>query len=263
MPLAPPSRLKAFFAFAILFVLYQSAEGLGGRVLDNFGIQAALMVAALVAGWPVARWLGWRGYEAYGLDLRLASFAVLAAGLMLTLAAKGAALAAGLSLGIASVGATPETLGALAGAGFLATAALTTFVPSITEDILTRGFLLRAIGVRWSGPAFVLASAALFTVNHIYRFDWGVSEQVRLFCCGLAYAAAAWRWRTLWGAVGLHWGYNLANAVWERLSPVSIDAVVAGRWLTAAVHLVLLAIIVALPRRTADGKPDQMPAYHS
>ena len=70
MSLAQPPRLKAFVAFAILFVLYQSAEGLGGRVFDNFGIQAVLMVAALLAGWPVARWLGWRGYEAYGLDLR-------------------------------------------------------------------------------------------------------------------------------------------------------------------------------------------------
>jgi membrane protease YdiL (CAAX protease family) len=232
-------------------------------VLDNFTVQAVLMVAALVAGWPVARWLGWRGYEAYGLDLRWTSFAVLGAGLMLTLMAKGAALVAGVSAGIASVGAAPAALGALAGAGFLASVALTTFIPSIAEDILTRGFLLRAIGVHWTGPAFVLASATLFTANHIYRFDWGLSEQARLFCCGLAYAAAAWRWRTLWGAVGLHWGYNLANAIWERFSPVSIDDVVAGRWLTVAIHLVLLAIVVALPRRTADGRSGQIPAYHS
>jgi len=263
MPLAPPSPLKAFAAFALLFVVYQSAEGLGGRVLDNFAVQAALMVAALLGGWPVARWLGWRGYEAYGLDRRRTSFAILAAGLMLTLIVKGAALAAGLSAGIASVGAAPGAPGVLAGAGLVAGAALTTFIPSVAEDILTRGFLLRAIGVRWTGPAFVLASAALFTFNHIYRFDWGISEQARLFCCGLAYAAAAWRWRTLWGAVGLHWGYNLANALWERLSPVSIDDVVAGRWLTAVLHLILLAIIVALPRRAADDAPDQIPAYHS
>ena len=263
MPLAQISRPKAFVAFVILFVLYQSAEGLGGRVFDNFGIQAGLMVAALLAGWPVARWLGWRGYEAYGLDLRWTSFAVLIGGLMLTLMAKGAALAAGLSSGIASVGAAPEMFGALAGAGFLASAAVTTFIPSVAEDILTRGFLLRTIGVHWTGPAFVLASAALFTVNHIYRFDWGISEQVRLFCCGLAYAAAAWRWRTLWGAVGLHWGYNLANEVWARLSPVSIDDIVAGRWLTAAIHLILLALIVVLPRRATRETPVQIPAYHS
>lgn len=263
MPPSPPSRLKVVFAFVILFVLYQSAEGLGGRVLNNFGVQATLMVVALLAGWPVARWLGWRGYEAYGLDLRRTSFALVAVGLMLTLVAKGGALAAGLSTGIASVGEMPQGLGLLAGATFLAVTAVTTFIPSVTEDILTRGFLLRTSGISWTGPAFVLASAALFTANHIYRFDSGPSEQVRLFCCGLAYAAAAWRWKTLWGAVGLHWGYNFANALWQQVSPVTIDDVVAGRWLTAALHLVLLAIVLGLPRRTADGPPDQIAANHS
>lgn len=53
------------------------------------------------------------------------------------------------------------------------------------------------------------------------------------------------RWRTLWAAVGLHWGYNFAN---ELLGPLAVitDAE-AGRWLTAAVHLGVLAMVLLIP----------------
>lgn len=265
MPIATPSRLKIALAFALLFLLYQSAEGVGDRLLHNSAVQSGLMLLAFLAAWPVGRWLGWRGFDAFGLDAGRGVLPLLGGGLMLGLLAKGAGLALVLATGAGLQEQAPTGPAATSALVFLAGAALTTFVPSVTEDILTRGFLFRTIGVRWRGVTFVVVSAALFTANHIYRFDAGVSEQVRLFCMGLAYAAAAWRWRSLWGAVALHWGYNLANAVWGQFAPVATNEVATGRWITAAIHIALLLIIVLPPRRPLAplAAPDQMPAYHS
>ena len=139
----------------------------------------------------------------------------------------------------------------------LAGTALVTFIPSLTEDILTRGFLLVAIPAVLAGQGrrglrfwpYVLLSAALYTANHLWRFDWGWSEQVRLFCLGLAYGAAAWRWRSLWGAVALHWGWNLSNALVPELLAVETIAPVAGRFVSAAAHLALFLIVLLWPDR--------------
>ncbi len=239
-----PGWPRVLIAFAIMFAVYQAAEGLQTVFAPTSPLGPALMLAALLIAWPLGRWLGWRGYDAYGLDLRGRSFRLLAAGLLLAALAKGASLAAGLAIGAYL---PPPAFGFSLSLPFVATAMLTSFVPSLAEDILARGFLLRTVPVRLGVWPYVLASAALFTTNHIWRFDWGPSEQVRLFCLGLAYAAAAWRWRTLWGAVALHWGWNLANVLAGAILPLEAAGVADGRMVSAGVHLVLFAMLMLLP----------------
>ena len=92
------------------------------------------------------------------------------------------------------------------------------------------------------------ATVELLFGVHVWRFDWGITEQVRLFCLGLAYGAAAWRWRRLWGAVALHWGWNLTNVLVDHLMPTDTIATDPARCLSAAVNLAMLAIVVLLPR---------------
>ena len=245
---ASPVRLLA--AFAILFLLYQSAEGIGARMLGSFPVPAGLMVATAFAAWPLGRWLGYRGYDAFGLDLRLRSIGLCGALLLSAVAAKALAILIGVQAGVYAVApALPmPSLASVTAAGALL--AISTFIPSIAEDILTRGFFLRAANPGWSGAVFVLGTALLFVANHIYRFDAGISEQVRLFAVGTACAAAAWKWQTLWGAVGLHWGYNLSNGI---LGPLVSDLGTShsGRWITTGVHLGLLAVVLLLPRDAA------------
>ena len=199
------------------------------------------MLAALLVTWPLARWLGWRGFEAYGLERFPCWWLWVAGGLGLAALAKAVTLVAG--PGEASM--TGATFGIMA----LLFAVLTTFVPSLVEDILTRGFPLRTFPLRLGGVVYVVACAALYTLNHVWRFDWGASEQIRLFCMGLAYAAAAWRWRTLWGAVALHWGWNLANALSGPLVDVEGASTDAVRLAGAAAHLALLVLVLLLPAR--------------
>lgn len=231
--------------FGLLFVLYQASESLQTRFAPGHPAGPALMLAMLLAAWPLGRWLGWRGYDAYGLDLRPGSMILLVAGLALAVATKLLTLVVGERLGFQAAANQVAQL-TLPFAGL---ALLTTFVPSVAEDILTRGILLRSLPVALGPWSFVLLSALVYTVNHLWRFDWGWTEQLRLFCLGLAYAAAAWRWRTLWAAVALHWGWNLGSALADGLMPVEVLDVDATRLLSAAAHLLLLALVLLLPRR--------------
>lgn len=246
-----PSVTRAAIGFACLFLLYQSAEGVGGRLLQTFPVQAGLMLACLAAAWPVSRSLGFRGLSAFALPLQSRALAWLPPLLVLAFALKAAALQAGLALGIYAT--EPAAAAPLAGlAAALPMLLLSTFVPSIAEDILTRGFPYRAAGIPWRrGVAFVTASSLLYVMNHLYRLSLGPMEWLMLFVFGLAYATALWRTGSLWAAVGLHWGWNLGNAALATLMPTATVDTNGGRLLSMAAHLVMLAAVLALGRRRA------------
>ena len=238
------SITRIAMAFLALFGLYQASEWLQTVFAPMNSVGPALMIAALLLAWPLGRWMGWRGYDAYGLDLQPVSFSLVGAGMLVAALAFLASRALGTALGVYTA---PGVIAAASVAG-IAFALVSTFVPSVVEDILTRGFLLRTLPVQLTAVFYVILSALLYTANHVWRFDWGISEQVRLFCLGLAYGAAAWRWRNLWGAVALHWGWNLTNVLAGQLMPSETISADAARYLSAAVNIVILAIIVLLPR---------------
>lgn len=247
-----PQRARAAIAFVVLFLLYQSAEGIGDRVLHSFAAQATLMTACVVAAWPLSRWLGFRGYGAWALDARVASFGWLGIGLALALSAKAIALWIGVRMGIyvaaAGVAAQPAAMVAAA----LPMLLLSTFVPSVAEDILARGFWYRGAGIAWRrGVAFVAFSSLAYVANHIFRLDLGAPEWTMLACFGIAYATALWRTGTLWAAVGLHWGWNLGNHLGDALVPLDIAAPAASPLLSAAIHLVFAAAILLMTRDAA------------
>ncbi|HTM96191.1 MAG TPA: CPBP family intramembrane glutamic endopeptidase [Croceibacterium sp.] len=238
-------------AFVILFGCYQAAEGLGTMLAPASPAGPALMCATLALAWPLGRWIGGGGYAAYGLAWHPGIPRLVAAGLLLAGLAKLASLALAAPLGAGALVASGARLSAVG----IALAAIITFIPSIAEDILTRGFLFRAFPLRLGPVAFIVGSALLYTLNHVWRFDWGVSEQLRLFCLGLAYAAATWRWRTLWGAVALHWGWNLANTLADPLLSLEGGRVDAARYVSAGAHLALLAVVLLLPKRQSEKLP--------
>lgn len=250
-----PHRWRAPLAFAALFLLYQSAEGIGQRWLHHFAVQAGLMVACVLAAWPLSHWLGYKGYGAYALQWRPArGWAWLAGGLALAMLAKTVAVAIGLRLGVYA-SADGQLAWADVGGSALAMLLVGTFVPSLAEDILTRGFWYRAAGIHWRrGVAFVLFSSALYVLNHVYRLGRGPLEWTMLFCYGLAYAAALWRSGSLWAAVGLHWGWNLANG-WLAVDTLDRSR---GSVFSALAHLAMLLVVLAVPASRRGGR--QVPA---
>jgi uncharacterized protein len=242
-----PSRLLA--VFAILFVAYQLPEGLGMRLLHSVPLMAALSIGFLPLAWLCGRMLGFpRGLDAWYMARTPGWLALLVMCFVLAVLAKVLAVLGGASIGVYSVGLT-------AGQGFDAVLLTAlgmlpyTFFPSVAEDIVTRGFLLRALTMPGRHWLFIVVSALLYVLNHIYRLSNGPLEWLMLFCFGLAYAAALRFSGSLWAAIGLHWGWNYAGQLADRLAQV--DAVVPGQGplISSVAHLVLLGLVVLAAKR--------------
>lgn len=226
----------------LLFALYQSPEGIGARWLHQDALAAGLMLAFLPAAWLAARKLGLRMGDAYALRWNGQRARQLAGTFGLGLAVKAAALALGLYGGIYHSGEPVAQPSGLVLAGAVVWLAFYTFVPSLAEDILTRGFWAGVPG--WPvGPAWVLGTALLYTLNHVFRLGLGPWEWAMLLCFGLAYGTAVWRSGTLWAAVGLHWGWNFAGQLGSLLGDwPAADADGARAW-SGGAHL-LMAVVV-------------------
>lgn len=242
-------------AFAVLFLFYQLPEGLGARLLHQPGTAALLMLAFLPVAWAVARWLGLSMAQGYALEWSRRNGGWLVAGLALALATKALAVWVGLQQGIyTTAGTSTPTAEAAAIAGTLAWLALSTFVPSLAEDIVARGFWWRVPGWSWSGPRLVVFTAVLYVLNHVYRLGAGPAEWLMLLCFGLAYGAALWRTGSLWAAVGLHWGWNFAGPALDLAWPVELADATLARYLSGAAHLLMLLVVLAAWRSRADVK---------
>ncbi|MBJ6762212.1 CPBP family intramembrane metalloprotease [Myxococcaceae bacterium JPH2] len=239
-----PHRAWVALAFLVLFAAYEAPEGLGGRLLGNATLAAVLMVSFHAVAWGVGRGLGYRnGFHAYALEWRPRALLPALAGMLVL---KPLSLFVGAALGWVRI----QPLASPPQASTVAVAALgllvTTFVPSLAEDIVARGFWLRAWPVAGRGVGYVLFSAACFVLTHVYRLGKGPMEWLMLFSLGLAFAAAAARTGSLWGAVGLHWGWNLANGGMDLV----VDVTPVGGWmpvLSAVTGLVALGWVVLLP----------------
>ena len=83
---------KVAAAFLVLFALYQASEWWQTIHDPASPIGPALMLLALLAAWPIGRWLGGSGYAAFGLENFPRWWLWLPVGMMLAAAAKAATL---------------------------------------------------------------------------------------------------------------------------------------------------------------------------
>jgi membrane protease YdiL (CAAX protease family) len=251
---SPASLLRLALVFAALFMAYQLPEGLGLRVLHSVPAMSVLMLLFFPVAWLAGRALGYRGFDAWYMSLTRNWGLLLAAAFVLAVLAKAASVALGGSIGIFRLTAPAPAAGwalLLAGLGMLAQ----TFFPSVAEDIVTRGFLMRALPAWSKRWVFVIASAGLYLLNHIYRLGNGPAEWLMLFCFGLAYGAALFYSHSLWPAIGLHWGWNFAGGFGDELVSVDVLAPDPYRLLSAAAHLAMLGVVVLVARQRAKTEP--------
>jgi membrane protease YdiL (CAAX protease family) len=239
--------------FVLLFVFYQLPEGLGLRTLQSVPATLVLWLLFMLVAWQCGRMLGFRGFDAWYMT-RPRWAVLLAMCFGVAVLAKALALGAGSAAGIYQV----HFAHGVARQAWLSAAIIAlayTVLPSIAEDIVTRGILMRALPALGRRPVFIVASALLYVLNHIYRLANGPLEWLMLFCFGLAYAAALYYSGSLWAAIGLHWGWNFAGKFADQVA--SIDAVPSqGPLVSAAAHLVLLGVLTLFARqlrRTRSG----------
>lgn len=230
-------------AFIVLFLCYQAPQALRTPML---------MLAFLPVAWLVARALKLGMGAAYALEWNRRTAWFLGGGFVIALLAKLGAEVIGTRLGIYAF-APPHSIPLTEILQVIAWTSLYTFVPSIAEDILTRGFWARIPAWPWTAWRFVSFTAAVYVLNHVYRLGNGPTEWLMLFCFGLAYATAFWRTGTLWAAVGLHWGWNFSGSFlggwWHGVEPGS------GWWLSALTHLLLAALCLLINRGAGVSAP--------
>lgn len=87
--------------------------------------------------------------------------------------------------------------------------AIGTLLPSLAEDILTRGYLMAYWPGKWNFSLLILLSSGVYVLNHIFRLD-KPDVLLYLFVLGLLLMWVFVATRSLWLTLGIHWGSNIA-----------------------------------------------------
>ncbi len=240
--------VRVWVAFALLFVAYQLPEGIGQHLLGSLAVQGALLIAFYAVAFGLSRWLGETSDVTYALPLDPGWSRNVVVPLGIAIGAKTLAVIVGGLTDVYDVtDAAPTNLGPFLGA--LGFAVVSTLLPSVAEDLLTRGFPY-AHGGRALRPAlFVVGSAAFYVLNHVYRLGNGPREWAMLFAFGVAYAVVVPATGSLWAAIGLHWGWNLGNALVPLVVDVQVRRPELSPWLSSAANLAAAGVVLVLAAR--------------
>lgn len=231
-------KIVSFLAgFLLLFFIYHFPE-----FFTAFWIMAVFKIGFLLLAFVTGRLQGWKGLEGFGLGLRMGWWQQLVKGLLLGL------LFFGLAEGLAVVFGY-EKFNGIAAADVLLKQLplilLMTFFPSIAEDILTRGYLYGHLFSKMKPWHWVLLSAVVYVLNHMWRLTESPAVLVYLFMLGLVLAFTVWKTKALWLALGIHWGANIAFE--SSHSIVQTEAIVAhdgSTWILAIVWLILFLLLL-------------------
>ncbi len=207
-----PSPLKSIIGFILLFAAYHAAEYMilfknstAGFLLLTF---VFFFVAALVAKWQDFKNLG-----AWGITFNRKAFFFLGIGLLIGLVANALAFLTCLLLHIETITFIPSFNSAIAQASLLI---FGTFFSSLSEDVLTRGYIFRHLNPRVNGLALILISSLVYVLNHIHRLNEPV-YLLYLFLIGIQLIIPLLFTKNIWYTLGVHWGgnivYHITNSV--------------------------------------------------
>jgi membrane protease YdiL (CAAX protease family) len=239
-------KVLSFFAgFILLFIIYHFPE-----FFSSLWIMAVFKIGFLVAAFFVARWQGWKGLGGYGLGLQKKWWQDLLRGLGTGL------LFFSLSVCLSNLLGYEKTTGfvpPMAIGKQLPLILLMTVFPSVAEDILTRGYLFGHLSTNMKPAIWIVLSAAVFLLNHLWRLGDGTPILVYLFSLGLVLACAVIRTHALWLAFGIHWGANIAfESSRAFMKSTSLVTHHGSTWLLAGCWLLLLLIMLLMPVRKKD-----------
>ncbi len=188
-----------------LWATYQLAEAFMHFYNDLFAFMS-LMATVVVLSHIVARQQGLAGIAAYKLDWNIEGKRLLIVGLMSGLITYSLSFLISLMAGREIITAT--NLGNMQTTGKVLLCAAGTFLPSIAEDIITRGYLWAMFGKRWNKVLFVVVSGVFYVLNHTYKLLSPDESLLYLFITGISLAIPLILTNSLWYSVGLHWACN-------------------------------------------------------
>jgi len=231
---------KSIFSFGIgflvLFFIYHFPE-----YFSAFWIIATFKIGFLIVAFIMVRLQGWKGLNGYGLGFTHKWAANLSMGLLIGLFFFAVSIFVSVKLGYEEIIMITSFKNAINQIPMLL---LMTAIPSIAEDILTRGYLYGHL--KFMKPlGWILLSALIYVLNHIWRLNDGLAVLTYLFILGIVLAFAVWLTKSLWLAFGIHWGANIAfessNSIIHTKALVQHDG---STWLLAIAWALLLGLFV-------------------
>ncbi len=237
------ARLIVVYLF--LSACYQLPEFIRNRTGSD-GMFLGLMALFLLLVHVVLRKQGRDGLQAAGLHWKSGSRAQLLTGLLVQ--ASVTALAFGLScaLGLTRVTQVPPPEQLATG---LLIFSIGTLLPSLAEDVLTRGYLFAHGAHRLSARTFVLLSTGLFVLNHAYRLQNGPTTWVFLAVMGVSLALPLVLTRSLWLTFGLHWGNNIVYQLTNNVIRSEDVTDFSSTWVLTGAILLMTFVLPLLVRR--------------
>lgn len=224
--------------FFILFLIYHFPE-----FFSVFWVAAVFKTVFLLVALLLAFFQGWRKVSIYGLILKSKWGLKLFLGLIVGLFGFGLSVLISTLFGFEKIVSFPSTQMLI---DQLPMILLMTSIPSIAEDILTRGYLFGHLKNVMSGKMWILISAVVYVLNHIWRLTDGVAVLSYLFLLGLLLAYTVWDTKSLWLAFGIHWGANIAFESTNSLIKTESEGFYQGStWILALVWGFLLIIMIS------------------
>lgn len=190
--------------FILLFVLYHAAEYFVLFTYNPVGFFAFQLVFFGVA-WLLAKWQGFSGLAAWGLDTHKGWFRNLLVGMCMGLVLYGGAFALSLWLKSEQIIEVPPFSSSWPQLVFFGVGV---FFSSFSEDVLTRGYVYKHMASKASAVAVVFISSAIYLLNHIYRLGDGVETLLYIFLLGVLFIIPLVFTGRLWLTGGMHWMGN-------------------------------------------------------
>ena len=247
---------KAILGFIVLFLLYHSAEYMivfRNNAAGFLGFQLLFFFAA----WLTARWQLKPGLAAWGLDFGRHVLKHLLFGLVIGVLLYGLTLLISVLIGSEKIVSIPAMTDAT---GTLALFVFGSFFSSVSEDILTRGYVWNHLRGRFSAPLIGVISSVIYVLNHIYRLDDGPEPYIYLFLRGVVFVVPLLITKRLWITAGMHWAGNvvfyLTHEIWKTKD---VEGAFSSNYLLATVSLLFAAILYYVLKRAKIFSPATLP----
>lgn len=197
--------LTVIVGFIVLFFFYHAAEYMilfKNSAAGFLGFQFLFFVAA----WLIGKWQCKRGLAAWGLDFGKYFIRHLLLGIVMGVLLYGVTFMVSVWLGLEKVTGVPTFATMVSALGLFI---FGNFFSSVSEDILTRGYVYKHLHGRISNGWIVIISATVYLLNHIYRLGDSIETHLYLFLLGVLFIIPLVLTKRLWFTGGVHWAGNV------------------------------------------------------
>ena len=239
-------EIKILISFVVLFFLYHAAEY---QIVTRGSVVGFLLVQALF--WIIAFLLGQvyrqNGLTSWGLLFSGKIFKSLFAGIISGIVFYATTFVISVNAGVERIVEIPDL------AHILKQSLPFSFgvvLSSFSEDVLTRGVVYAYFGKRTKSVAVVLISAAIYTLNHIYRLGEGIETLLYLFLLGTLFMVAMVNTGNLWFTGAMHWAGNAFFYITHNVIKTGpAEGIVSPNYLFAAVIVFYIPVIWLVTRK--------------